>query len=213
MFHSFDNNFNTYWNSKFPDCPPVGHLLRDAYSDRWFRIHTLPEAKRYPQIEAEYAEVLRRHNALLADLFLNEQTLALLTTGYSATLDPVPPEKIAPHNHPLVFLRSIPMHEADEVDAFHQYWHIWLHPHRWRPQSLWGNEQYEDTSEDILLNPTIIIEVLSPSTEKYDRGKKFHHYRSILSLREYLLISQEDHHVERFTRQSDNTWVFSEAVG
>lgn len=76
-----------------------------------------------------------------------------------------------------------------------------------------GNEQYEDIKEDTLLNPTIIIEVLSPSTEKYDRGKKFQHYRSLLSLREYILIAQDEYHIEQFIRQSDNSWVFSEAVG
>lgn len=76
-----------------------------------------------------------------------------------------------------------------------------------------GHEQFEDTKEDTLLNPTIIIEVLSPSTEKYDRGRKFQHYRSLLSLREYVLISQNSYRVERFARQTDNTWVFSEAIG
>jgi Uma2 family endonuclease len=75
-----------------------------------------------------------------------------------------------------------------------------------------GNEQFEDSKEDSLLNPTIVIEVLSPSTEKYDRGKKFQHYRTILSLREYILIAQDDYHIERFVRQSDNTWVYSEAT-
>ncbi|NJM06702.1 Uma2 family endonuclease [Candidatus Gracilibacteria bacterium] len=76
-----------------------------------------------------------------------------------------------------------------------------------------GNEQFEDEKEDTLLNPVVLIEVLSPSTEKYDRGKKFQHYRTILSLREYVLIAQDDYHIERFARQSDNTWVFSEAIG
>lgn len=75
-----------------------------------------------------------------------------------------------------------------------------------------GNEQFEDAKEDTLVNPTIIIEVLSPSTEKYDRGKKFQHYRTILSLREYILIAQDSYHIERFLRQSDNTWVLSEAT-
>lgn len=75
-----------------------------------------------------------------------------------------------------------------------------------------GNEQYEDEKEDTLLNPTIIIEILSPSTEKYDRGKKFQYYRTILSLREYILIAQDDYHIERFVRQNDNTWIFSEAT-
>nr|WP_044199959.1 Uma2 family endonuclease [Oscillochloris trichoides] len=74
-----------------------------------------------------------------------------------------------------------------------------------------GHELYEDNREDTLLNPAVIIEVLSPSTEKYDRGKKFQHYRSILSLREYIIIAQDTYHIERFARQSDNTWVLSEA--
>ncbi len=76
-----------------------------------------------------------------------------------------------------------------------------------------GNEQFEDDRDDTLLNPTIIIEILSPSTEKYDRGKKFLNYRTILSLREYILISQDSCHIERFARQSNNTWLFSEATG
>ncbi len=76
-----------------------------------------------------------------------------------------------------------------------------------------GNEQFEDDTEDTLLNPTVISEVFSPSTEKYDRGKKFQHYRTILSLREYILIAQDDYHIEQFVRQTDNTWVFSEAIG
>jgi len=76
-----------------------------------------------------------------------------------------------------------------------------------------GHEQFDDKKDDTLLNPTVIIEVLSPSTEKYDRGRKFLNYRTILSLREYILISQDGYHVERYMRQSNNTWVFSEATG
>ncbi|PDW04903.1 Uma2 family endonuclease [Candidatus Viridilinea mediisalina] len=76
-----------------------------------------------------------------------------------------------------------------------------------------GTEAFEDSSEDTLLNPSVIIEVLSPSTEKYDRGKKFQHYRSILSLREYLLIAQDAYHIEQFVRQSGDTWLFAEAHG
>ncbi|MGB9633034.1 MAG: Uma2 family endonuclease [Chloroflexaceae bacterium] len=76
-----------------------------------------------------------------------------------------------------------------------------------------GDEEFEDDSEDTLLNPTVIIEVLSPSTEQYDRGRKFQHYRAIPSLREYVLISQDEYRVERFARQADNTWLLSEATG
>jgi Uma2 family endonuclease len=76
-----------------------------------------------------------------------------------------------------------------------------------------GREQFADEREDTLMNPIVIIEVLSPSTEKYDRGKKFQHYRTILSLREYVLISQDDFHIERYTRQDDNQWLLAEVTG
>lgn len=75
-----------------------------------------------------------------------------------------------------------------------------------------GNVHYEDDEQDILLNPTVIIEVLSPSTENYDRGKKSHYYRTIPSLQEYLLVSQDGQHVEHFIRYSEHQWLFSEVT-
>jgi Uma2 family endonuclease len=75
------------------------------------------------------------------------------------------------------------------------------------------NSQFLDEEHDILLNPTLIIEVLSPSTETFDRGKKFQYYRTLDSLQEYVLISQDAHRIEHYVRQSDGTWLFSEAVG
>jgi Uma2 family endonuclease len=59
----------------------------------------------------------------------------------------------------------------------------------------------------------VIIEVLSPSTEAYDRGKKAVQYRQIPSLVEHLFVSQEEMHVEQYTRQPDGQWLFSEATG
>ncbi len=62
--------------------------------------------------------------------------------------------------------------------------------------------RFEDEHRDTLLNPLIIFEVLSPTTEAYDRGKKFEHYRSISSLREYVLVAQDHVLVEHHARQS-----------
>jgi Uma2 family endonuclease len=73
-----------------------------------------------------------------------------------------------------------------------------------------GTPEFEDESEDVLLNPTLVIEVLSESTEAYDRGKKFEHYRHIPSLAEYLLIAQDRCRIEQFTKQNDGKWLFSE---
>ena len=70
--------------------------------------------------------------------------------------------------------------------------------------------QFEDSELDTLTNPLVIIEILSPSTESYDRGKKFENYRTIPSLTEYIMISQNRHYTEHFIRQSDNTWLFRE---
>lgn len=73
-----------------------------------------------------------------------------------------------------------------------------------------GKPQLEDCEMDTLLNPTIIVEVLSKSTESYDRGKKFQNYRSLPSLREYLLIAQDDYHIEHYLRQPDDQWLLTD---
>jgi len=74
-----------------------------------------------------------------------------------------------------------------------------------------GSPQLEDEHFDTLLNPTVLIEVLSASTEDYDRGKKFARYRRLESLCDYLLVAQDRMHVEQYTRQPDGAWRFSEA--
>jgi Uma2 family endonuclease len=72
-----------------------------------------------------------------------------------------------------------------------------------------GAEQFEDEHLDILLNPAVIIEVLSETTEAYDRGKKFENYQYIDSLCEYILVAQEPYRIERYIRQPDKTWTYS----
>lgn len=73
-----------------------------------------------------------------------------------------------------------------------------------------GEPEFEDQVFDTLLNPVVIIEVLSKSTENYDRGKKFENYRKIKSLQEYILVSQEEIHIEHYQRQDNNSWTFKE---
>jgi Uma2 family endonuclease len=76
--------------------------------------------------------------------------------------------------------------------------------------ALCGEAQFEDNEHDTLTNPVLLVEVLSDSTEAYDRGKKFEHYRRVPSFREYLLIAQDRAHVERYLRSEDGQWVLSE---
>jgi Uma2 family endonuclease len=68
--------------------------------------------------------------------------------------------------------------------------------------------QFEDDVFDTLLNPKLIIEVLSDSTELYDRGEKLAQYQTIDSLEEYVLISQKDYRVEVYARQENDEWMF-----
>ncbi len=76
-----------------------------------------------------------------------------------------------------------------------------------------GESKLADEHFDTLLNPVLIIEVLSKSTEAYDRGTKFQHYRQLESLQEYLLIAQDQARIERFERSAEGQWLLSEAVG
>jgi Uma2 family endonuclease len=71
---------------------------------------------------------------------------------------------------------------------------------------------FEDRHGDTLLNPQLIIEVLSESTERHDRGLKLRHYRAIETLQEYVLISQTDYRVERYARQPSGEWAYSDKI-
>src|SRR5258708_27046992 len=76
-----------------------------------------------------------------------------------------------------------------------------------------GEPKFADDQKDTLLNPTLIAEVLSPSTEAYDRGFKSAQYRTLASLQEYVLVSQAEPRIEVFHRQTDGHWLLSEAIG
>ena len=73
----------------------------------------------------------------------------------------------------------------------------------WRPR-------YHPKDKDTLLNPTLIVEVLSESTEAYDRGQKFAHYRTLDSLKEYVLVAQAERRVEHYRRLDTGQWVLTE---
>ena len=74
-----------------------------------------------------------------------------------------------------------------------------------------GTPQFLDVATDTLLNPVVLVEVLSPSTEAYDRGRKFEHYRTIASLRQYVLVASDRVQVDVFTRQDGEQWLLTSA--
>ena len=74
-----------------------------------------------------------------------------------------------------------------------------------------GEPQFLDDQTDTLLNPALVVEVLSHSTEAYDRGRKFESYKSIESLREYLLVASDRIHADLYNRQPDGRWLLTSA--
>lgn len=76
-----------------------------------------------------------------------------------------------------------------------------------------GEQQYGGPGLKTLQNPTIVVEVLSPSTEAYDRGEKFARFRRIEALTDYLLVAQDRARIEHYARQSGGLWLLAEAAG
>lgn len=70
-----------------------------------------------------------------------------------------------------------------------------------------GEPRFLDERRDVLINPTVLVEVLSPSTEAYDRGRKFSQYQRIASLTDYILIAQDGPRLDHYTRQSAGQWL------
>ncbi len=79
--------------------------------------------------------------------------------------------------------------------------------------AVYGEPELQDEHIDTLLNPILIIEVLSKSTVRYDRIEKFAHYRSIPTFAEYLLVSQDEYRVEDNARQPDGRWLLTDIRG
>ena len=76
-----------------------------------------------------------------------------------------------------------------------------------------GTPEYAPEDRDTLTNPKVVIEILSESTERYDRTTKFRHFKQLPSVQEYVLVSQDEPLIERYTRQSDGTWAQTDFVG
>jgi len=79
-----------------------------------------------------------------------------------------------------------------------------------RTPKTFKHPKFADRHTDMITDATLIVEVLSPSTENYDRGFKFEQYRRLGSLSDYLLISQDRVHIEHYTRQPDRSWLMRE---
>lgn len=76
--------FNSFWSSTYPDTVLIQHHFRHDYPDRWFRIHSLPESKRYAENESEWSILLDRQNKIISDLLTDNSKFILVTGGHTS---------------------------------------------------------------------------------------------------------------------------------
>lgn len=148
------------WQRHWPDCPPVGHGLRDPYRDVWVRFHSLPGSKRYPEDEGEYAVVLGRYNTVLDELFAGEDVY-VITPVWTTEAEVPPFQPGAEHWQSLLV-------NDDPDPEFRTYCHLFAARRPWRPGCL--DELLRDVADDkvagVLITDTRMRRIHHP----YDGG-------------------------------------------
>lgn len=157
------------WEARFPNCEPVGHLLRTALPDRWVRFHSLPASKRFPEEDAEYATVLNRHNCILGELAGPKHAVVLLSTGYSESMDPVRTDSALEFLDPTATpWRSLPMHVLEPGFGTLSYWHIFASSWKWHPGLF--DPIVRLVADDVLANIMIVEASCRWLLHPYDGG-------------------------------------------
>src|SRR5215471_17093414 len=128
-----DENFRKYWTEEYPSSPPIGFELRVRYGERWFRIHSLPLSKRYPQTDTEKLEVLLRHNAVLDKFLGPTDDFGLLSTGYSDESAPTLPRLL--QTDPALRQKSRYAFTV-KSDVGSPYWHFFVCDEKWQSGCL-----------------------------------------------------------------------------
>ncbi|MCR9201155.1 MAG: hypothetical protein NXI04_21150 [Planctomycetaceae bacterium] len=168
-----------YWHLHFPDCPPVAHLLRDAYPTRWVRFHSLPASKRYADTDEERQTILDRHNQALSELATPHETLCLLSTGYSETQVPVRDPLWSESDPTAEHWQSFIIEDSDTVDGESpvdesghtqppNFWHVFAAEYEWRPHVF--DAVLRLVAEDIVRNVLIVSETGHWIYHPYDGG-------------------------------------------
>lgn len=132
---SFDvDALSRSWAQSWPRLRPIGHEVRDD-RERWVRFHALPESKRYPEDEQEYAEVLRRHNLLLSELVSRTSpSLLVMTVAWSDSAVPIARDEALARTVPDAELWTSILRERDED---YEFWmHVYVTARAWQPGVL-----------------------------------------------------------------------------
>lgn len=142
------------WAQRWPESLPIAHELKEIYEDRWVRFHSLPGSKRFPASAAEMAELLRRHNAVLAELTGAGEDLIVIVAEVATTPEPAAPDPD--------FWTAIPWHYADPDLLFA---HLYVTTEAWEPGSL-----------DELLRTIVAEEISGVIVAPPDLGWLYHPY-------------------------------------
>lgn len=111
------------WKARFGNCPPVGHLLRQALAPRWVRFHSLPGSRRYADTEQDYALLLDRQHSLLSALAAPEELL-VVTAAWDESAEPVPREADLDALLPATYWRTVLDTASAPEDAVHTHLYV-----------------------------------------------------------------------------------------
>lgn len=110
--------FEKFWESNYEDCPMIGNVLRKSFNERWFRIHSLPESRRYPKNKKHWNILLERHNQIITDIVGNDSKVILVTGSYyieeNAVFDDDDENFFKPYN--LIEIGNVDLHKLDPVN-------------------------------------------------------------------------------------------------
>lgn len=188
-----ENEFIDYWNREFPESLPINHELKYVYPDRWFRIHSLPESKRYAENESEYQIIFNRQNTLINDLFGDNSGII---TSFGLYTEDLSNDNYKELNEFWEFdkVQTISLHkERPNEYEDEMYFDIYIKADQWKMNSK--NEILKAIADDeiraMFICPSkdcIIapydggVDIIVDSTEKRDELKQ--KYRDWLSERE-----------------------------
>ncbi len=139
-------DFNKFWTSKYSDTKPISHLFKHDYSDRWFRIHSLPQSKRYADCNNDWVVLLTRQNEIITELFGDNSNILLLTGEYNwgARTTFITEEEVVFKPYHFVRLDNIDLFElnSDDYDKGEVY----------RPafaETIWHSNQHDTLLKEI----------------------------------------------------------------
>ena len=157
------------WNRWYPNCEPIGHCLREAFPDRWIRFHSLPESKRYPEDEAEYIEVLARHNRILGELAQPGERVVLLTAEYAESSEPSRTcADVMALDPGAVPWRIVALHNANDASSHPNYWHVFASERVWHPGGF--DRLVRLVADDVIANVLVVAPDCRWVLHPYDGG-------------------------------------------